>query len=100
VKSIIVFGILFFCSSSLAADLLPFEKTCTALGFKKRTPAYGNCILLLNEKAIQQINTDLEDSRLREAETIRRELELAAGGDTRPIRSKYAYFYCYDELRR
>ena len=40
-----------------------------------------------------------EDSRLRDAETLRRELELAAGGDTRPIRSKYAYFYCYDELR-
>jgi hypothetical protein len=50
VKSILVFGILFFCSSSRAADLLPFEKTCTALGFKKQTPAYGNCILLLNEK--------------------------------------------------
>ena len=81
-KSIIVFGLLLFCGSSLAADLLPFEKTCTELGFKKRTPAYGNCILLLNEKAIQQRNADLEESRLRDSEAIKRELDLAAGDGT------------------
>lgn len=82
-KNMVAYGLLIcFCGLSLAADLAPYEKTCSELGFKKRTPAFGNCVLLLTDKAAQQRAADLEEARLREEETKRRHIELATGDGT------------------
>jgi hypothetical protein len=52
--SIVKIGLAFLCSLSAAcfgADLTEYEKTCLDLGFKKRTPAYGECVLELDKRA-------------------------------------------------
>ena len=37
--------------NAFAAGLADHEKTCAELGFKKRTPAYGECVLELDRRA-------------------------------------------------
>lgn len=52
--SIIKLGLAFLCFFSVAcfgADLAEYEKTCLDLGFKKRTLAYGECVLELDKRA-------------------------------------------------
>jgi hypothetical protein len=51
-----------FSSYSSALDLSSFEKTCSELGFKKKTQLFGECVLELNQReknSIAKKNNDL-----------------------------------------
>jgi hypothetical protein len=74
-------GLILFGEVLLAADIAPYEKTCSELGFKKKTPPFGNCVLLLLNAATKQ-KLELEESKLREQEVKRRELEATLGDGT------------------
>lgn len=78
--SIIKIAIIFLLSvSSLGAvaDLVQHEGTCAELGFKKRTPAYGECVLELDQRqkttkvAIEKLE------QIRRQENINRESDIA-----------------------
>jgi hypothetical protein len=45
-----------FGSAAFGADLAEYEKTCAELGFKKRTPAFGECVLELDRRSTEQKN--------------------------------------------
>jgi hypothetical protein len=52
----VVFSALLICSGLLlGADLAEHEKTCAELGFKKRTAAYGECVLELDRRETDQV---------------------------------------------
>ena len=52
-------GVFFLLASAniFAADLSSHEQTCADLGFKKRTPAYGDCVLELDRRGRTQSNS-------------------------------------------
>ena len=51
----VVLGSLLFCSGAVyGAGLTDYEATCLDLGFKKRTPAYGECVLELDKRSTDQ----------------------------------------------
>ena len=51
----VVHASLLVCSGAVyGADLSEYEKTCLDLGFKKRTPAYGECVLELDKRSTDQ----------------------------------------------
>jgi hypothetical protein len=47
-KVIVIFFLL--CHSAFAADLSVFENQCVEIGFKKKTPAFGECVLELHSR--------------------------------------------------
>jgi hypothetical protein len=49
VKIVLSLSFIFTCGLSLAG-LAEHESTCSELGFKKRTPAYGECVLELDQR--------------------------------------------------
>jgi hypothetical protein len=49
---VIVFAILAYAGGVGAVDLAAHEKTCAELGFKKRTPAFGECVLELDSRIV------------------------------------------------
>jgi hypothetical protein len=70
---------------SYAADLAPYEKTCAELGFKRKTPAFGDCVLeLLDRSKTQHRGAVLEEQRRNEEEARRRSAEQVARGDGTP----------------
>lgn len=79
---------IFFISAagaSYAADLAPYEKTCAELGFKRKTPAFGDCVLELFDRAkSQHRSAALEEQKRNEEESRRRSAEQAARGDGTP----------------
>jgi hypothetical protein len=51
----VVLASLLVCSGAVyGAGLADYEKTCLDLGFKKRTPAYGECVLELDKRSTDQ----------------------------------------------
>ena len=51
----VVTASLLACSGAVfGAELSDYEKTCLDLGFKKRTPAYGECVLELDKRSTDQ----------------------------------------------
>ncbi len=46
--------LLCFSGAVFGADLSSYEATCVELGFKKRTPAYGDCVLELDRRSTDQ----------------------------------------------
>lgn len=43
-----------FSGAAICADLSGYEATCLDLGFKKRTPAFGECVLELDRRSTDQ----------------------------------------------
>lgn len=75
---IILLSFLSAASVSFAADLAPHEKTCAELGFKRKTPAFGDCVLELLDRQKGQARQVELDQRNRAAS------EAAARGDGTP----------------
>jgi hypothetical protein len=48
---IIIFALLAYAGSVGAVDLTAHEKTCAEIGFKKRTLAFGECVMELDQRA-------------------------------------------------
>lgn len=42
--------LLMICSQAMALDLTNYENTCADIGFKKKTPAFGECVLELHSR--------------------------------------------------
>lgn len=43
--------LLFFgCTNALALDLTAYESQCSEIGFKRKTPAFGECVLELKSR--------------------------------------------------
>ena len=40
-------------SQAMALDLTNYENTCTEIGFKKKTPAFGECVLELHSREVK-----------------------------------------------
>lgn len=47
---VIIFALMAYAGGVGAIDLTAHEKTCAELGFKKRTPAFGECVLELDQR--------------------------------------------------
>jgi hypothetical protein len=45
-----------FSTQLFAEDLSSFEKTCTEIGFKPKTPDYGDCVLELRSRELKKVN--------------------------------------------
>jgi hypothetical protein len=78
--SIIKVAITFFLSLSsfiAVADLTQHEATCAELGFKKRTPAYGECVLELDQRQKTAKVAVEKQEQIRRQENINRENEIA-----------------------
>jgi hypothetical protein len=48
----IIFICLFGCHSAIATDLSAYENQCVEIGFKKKTPAFGECVLELHSRGV------------------------------------------------
>ena len=46
----IIFICLVWCHSAFAVDLSVYENQCSEIGFKKKTPAFGECVLELHSR--------------------------------------------------
>lgn len=78
--SIIKVAITFLLSLSsfiAVADLPQHEATCAELGFKKRTPAYGECVLELDQRQKTAKVAAEGQEQIRRQENINRESEIA-----------------------
>ena len=42
--------LMMFCSQAMALDLTKYEQTCSEIGFKPKTPAFGECVLDLHDR--------------------------------------------------
>jgi hypothetical protein len=42
--------LLMLCSQAIALDLTNYENACAEIGFKKKTPAFGECVLELHSR--------------------------------------------------
>jgi len=60
----IIFICLVWCQSALAADLSAYENQCSEIGFKKKTPAFGECVLELHSRggATQKVTSSSASS--------------------------------------
>jgi multidrug efflux pump subunit AcrA (membrane-fusion protein) len=59
------------------ADLARHEVTCSDLGFKKRTPAYGECVLELDQRQKTAQVAAEKQEQIRRQENINRDNEIA-----------------------
>ena len=74
------------------AGLADYEATCVDLGFKKRTPAFGQCVLELDRRATgdqKQVERHREDQQRRaqeqqQRERVQEQQRTAARGDGTP----------------
>ena len=91
VKVIAVVSLL-LSGAVFGADLAEHEKTCLDLGFKKRTPAYGECVLELDRRSSarpKQVEQQRMDPQ-RQAQEQQKQVEqqrnapMAARGDGTP----------------
>lgn len=86
--------LLVFSGTVYSADFSDHEKTCLDLGFKKRTPAYGECVLELDRRSSGQ-QKQVERSR-NEQQNQQQEKERAAQGDGTPDHQtcyKYGFIF-------
>jgi len=80
-----------------AANLSEYEKTCQELGFKKRTPAYGECVLELDRRAkgsqAQGERVRAEQQQRQDAQQQQRaqEEDLARGDGSADHQTCYQY---------
>jgi len=49
VVQVILFGV-FYCLPATALDLQKYEELCSSIGFKQKTPAFGECVLELRAR--------------------------------------------------
>jgi hypothetical protein len=68
--------------SSAFGELTAFENTCAELGFKRKTPAYGECVLELRDRSLKQAEIAQAEA-VRQAE-VTRQKEIATAGDGTP----------------
>ena len=93
----VVTASLLVCSGAVfGAELSDYEKTCLDLGFKKRTPAYGECVLELDKRSTdqqkqaerarveQQRQAQEQQQRQAAQQRQQQEQERAAQGDGTP----------------
>ena len=92
-------GVFFLLASAniFAADLSSHEQTCADLGFKKRTPAYGDCVLELDRRGRTQSNSQAAQEAERQREEQQRQAQeqqraAAARGDGSPDHQTCAGF--------
>ena len=98
--SIVKVAAIFFLLASaniFAADLSAHEQTCADLGFKKRTPAYGDCVLELDRRGRTLSNSQAaQEADRQRAEQQRQAQEqqraVAARGDGSPDHQTCAGF--------
>ena len=57
-------GISFTSIRAISAGLVDFETTCAEIGFKKRTPAFGECVLELDNRSKREKEIKSELSRV------------------------------------
>ena len=69
--------LLSFSSSIVMADLAQHEATCAELGFKKRTPAYGECVLELDQRQKVAMIAAEKQEQIKRQENFNRESEIA-----------------------
>lgn len=77
--------LLIFNSAASYADLSAYEKTCAELGFRPRTPAYGECVLELDRRAKsgqQNAPRSRVDQEQQQAESRRQEVTAMRGDGT------------------
>lgn len=77
VIKVVIASLLSFSSLMAIANLAQHEATCAELGFKKRTPAYGECVLELDlreKKARLEVDNQ---EKIKQQESSRRESEIA-----------------------
>lgn len=77
---------LFFSGAAICADFSAYEKTCAELGFKKRTPAYGECVLELDKRSTDQQKQSERQAGEQQRQAVeqqqrQRAAEVAARGD-------------------
>ena len=94
----VVLGSLLVCSgAAYGAGLTDYEATCLDLGFKKRTPAYGECVLELDKRSTDQQKQG-ERARVEQQERQaaqqrqQQEQQRVARGDGTPDHSTCAGF--------
>lgn len=73
---VVVVSLLCFLSQMAIADLTLHEATCAELGFKKRTPAYGECVLELDQRQKNAKVAVEKQEQVRRQENINRESEI------------------------
>lgn len=81
--SLFQFSAVTYGATPALIDLSEYEKTCLAIGFKKRTPAYGKCVTELNkqfsDKQEQAEKAKLDEQRKdQQAAEIRKKEEQRA----------------------
>ena len=89
----VVLASLLACSGAVfGAELSDYEKTCLDLGFKKRTPAYGECVLELDKRST--VDMKLADRQRAEQQRQAQEQQRAAAarGDGSPDHQTCAGF--------
>lgn len=95
IKTVGVFSLL-ASANIFAADLSAYEQTCADLGFKKRTPAYGDCVLELDRRGRTQSNSqaaqEAERQRAEQQRQAQEQRAAAARGDGSPDHQTCAGF--------
>ena len=98
IVEVVLASLLFFGgAAAFGAEVSEYEKACLDLGFKKRTPAYGECVLELDKRTTEQ-QKQAERVRVEQQErqdALQRQYEAqqkAAKGDGSPDHKKcFAY---------
>lgn len=90
----VVLASLLACSGAVyGAELSDYEKTCLDLGFKKRTSAYGECVLELDKRSTDQQKQAERARGAQQRQTQeQQELQRAARGDGSPDHQTCAGF--------
>lgn len=79
----IAFVLLFMLSLHATARLSAYEATCAELGFKKRTQAYGECVLELDRRKMilrEQETTDQQEIIKRQDHAAKQQLQFYGDG--------------------
>lgn len=71
-------GLFFLNSSALALDTSSEEASCAEIGFKRKTPAFANCVMELVERNSAATFTDPDDATCRKYGFKRKTNEYAA----------------------
>jgi hypothetical protein len=77
IVKVVIASLLSFSSLIAVADLAQHEVTCAELGFKKRTPAYGECVLELDQRQKSAKGAVEKQEQIRRQENINSEIEIA-----------------------
>jgi hypothetical protein len=60
----IIFICLIWCHCAYAADLSAYENQCAEIGFKRKTPAFGDCVLELHSRGSPAPKTQNSNANL------------------------------------